>query len=153
MSKYEKEIKQLEETGTVKVDYGNFEVEFSEELNKMVYDIVYKGLNIETYRYLEDVKELMEKYEYYPIEYFEDKLLEVDKRIKKVKIKKELREKLEDMFETSKDIVNIITMYEESFKPKEDEFLLRQNESTRELYFLEDAIHMINKHRNKYECK
>lgn len=149
MSKYEKEIEQFLESGSVKIDYGTFELEFEKGKSSFIH-LLYKGVLIDTvegYSIATDVylQELFEKYEYYPKEYFEDKLLEADKRIKKVKIKRELIDKIKDLHKMSIEIKKIMELYEEAFNTKE-EHLFREHEISLELTHLDEVIKKLNKY-------
>lgn len=149
MSKYEKEIEQFLESESVKIDYGTFELEFEKGKSPFIH-LLYKGLPIDTLEnYLiiteEYLQQLFEKYEYYPKEYFEDKLTKTDKRIKKVKIKRELIDKIKDLHKMSIEIKKIMELYEEAFNTKE-EHLFREHEISLELTHLDEVIKKLNKY-------
>ncbi|AGR48284.1 hypothetical protein SEP1_157 [Staphylococcus phage phiIBB-SEP1] len=149
MSKYEKEIEQFLESESVKIDYGTFELEFEKGKSPFIH-LLYKGLPIDTLEnYLiiteEYLQQLFEKYEYYPKEYFEDKLTKTDKRIKKRKIGNEILNKTKDLHELSSEIEKIIKLYEEAFNTKE-EYLFKEYEIGLYITHLDEVIQKLNKY-------
>lgn len=149
MSKYEKEIEQFLESESVKIDYGTFELEFEKGKSPFIH-LLYKGLPIDTLEnYLiiteEYLQQLFEKYEYYPKEYFEDKLTKTDKRIKKRKIGNEILNKTKDLHELSSEIEKIIKLYEEAFNTKE-EYLFKEYEIGLSITHLDEVIQKLNKY-------